>query len=122
MIRNPGPRRAALTGLALILGAPACHSWHPAGVPEVQQAPGRSVLVWSGGQKFRVDDARVIGDSLVGRAAAGEHERLAFGLASIDSIRVRQLDLGKTAVTAFGIVPAAAAMVLWLTLPDGPDP
>ena len=109
---SPGGR--VPLALALVLQLTGCASW--AGLSLEPPLPsGERLQVWAGDAALEIGDLAATGDSIAGVDRHGV--RRAFGRAEIDSIRVRRFDAGKTFLTVFGIVPAAALMTLYLLAP-----
>lgn len=99
-----------LGSLTLIACAAGCTSWSRLG--DGRPVPVRgTVQVWSAGQPVLLREPRTVDDSLVGRAAEPDTTRHSVALASIDSVRVQELDLGKVLIVGTGV--AIAALLLW---------
>ena len=103
---------AAMAALVLLCG---CTSW--AATELAPLAPvGKHVQVWHGGRVIELHQTVTTLDSLV-----GEHHlmgRMGVARPDVDSVRVRRVDVGKTFLTVFGIVPASLAMLFLLDPPE----
>ena len=53
-------------------------------------------------------EAKTSGDSLVGRVPAPDTTRRAFPLATVDSVRMKDIDMGKVVIVATGAAIALA--------------
>ena len=53
-------------------------------------------------------EAKTSGDSLVGRAPAPDTIRRAFPLATVDSVRMKDIDMGKVLIVGTGVLIALA--------------
>jgi hypothetical protein len=98
---RPLPLRAALLCALAALPTPlgACTSWMP--LPETR--PLRTpvtIRAWVGDSLIRLRDARIVGDSIIGRAPRPDTARIVLARASVRRIEMRDLDLTKTAILA----------------------
>jgi hypothetical protein len=98
-------RQIRLGLTAALAGAAACTSWSR--LERSRPVPARAtVQVWSGGKNTLLREAKTSGDSLVGRAPAPDTTRLAFSLATVDSVRMEDLDMGKVVIVGTGVLIA----------------
>lgn len=87
---------------ALLISLAGCTSWSR--VPESRPVPARGTIqVWSAGQPVLLREARMVDDSLVGRAALPDTTRRSVALASIDSVRAQDFDMGKALIVGTGV-------------------
>lgn len=101
------PMHARLVQLALaalLTGTAAC-SWSR--LADSRPLPaGSLVQVWSGGQVIQLHDSKTEGDSLVGHLPLPDTVRHAVALATIDSVRVQDMDPGKMLIVGTGVAMA----------------
>lgn len=96
--------------LALLNWLAGCTSWSR--LPESRPVPARGTIqVWSAGEPVLLREPRTVDDSLVGRGAEPDTTRRSVALASIDSVRVQDLDMGKVLIVGTGV--AIAAALVW---------
>jgi hypothetical protein len=82
-----------------------------------------AVQVWQSDTFFVMEEARVLGDSLAGRLRTRDDSpgaAIAIPVSAADSVRTRQLDLGKTFLVAAGM-GVAAITALWFLI-SGAEP
>jgi hypothetical protein len=87
---------------ALLISLAGCTSWSR--LPESRPVPARGTIqVWSAGEPVLLREARTVDDSLVGRAALPDTTRQSVALASIDSVRAQDFDMGKALIVGTGV-------------------
>ena len=92
--------------LALVSFIAGCTSW--ARLHEGRPVPERgTVQAWNAGQATLLREPVTQGDSLVGRAPLPDTTRRSVALASIDSVRVQDVDMGKVVIVGTGVAIAA---------------
>ncbi len=103
--------RSVRFGLVVSLTSLAgCTSWFR--LPESRPVPERGTIqVWSAGKPVLVREPRTFGDSMVGRAPEPDTTRRSIALASIDSVRVQDLDMGKALIVGTGVAMALLLVV-----------
>ena len=105
--------RHLLLLLLLLPGAAGCQGWfpHEPAAPTPQPA---TVRVRTPDGWVTMHEAWLDGDSLRGRPAGAVHGSLvALPVAELDSMQVRDLDLGATAIAATGLFVAILCYVGW---------
>ncbi len=102
------PVRSAVP--ALLISLAGCTSWSR--LPESRPVPARGTIqVWSAGEPVLLREPRTVDDSLVGRGAELDTTRRSVALASIDSVRIQDLDLGKVLIVGAGVAIAVLLAV-----------
>jgi hypothetical protein len=95
---------------ALLATAAGCTGWsrldHGRPLPV-----GGTVQVWSDGRDILLRNPKVVGDSLVGQEPPPGTARRTFPLATIDSLRIQDTDMGKAVLITTGV--ALAVLVLY---------
>lgn len=87
---------------ALLACVAGCTSWSR--LNERQPVPARGTIqVWSAGGPILIREARTLGDSLLGRGAEPDTTSHSIALASIDSVRIQTVDMGKVLIVGTGV-------------------
>ena len=90
---------------ALLISLAGCTSWSR--LPESRPVPTRGTIqVWSAGELVVLREARTVDDSLVGRAALPDTTQRSVALASSDSVRAQDFDMGKALIVGTGVAIA----------------
>jgi hypothetical protein len=90
---------------ALLISLAGCTSWSR--LPENRTVPARGTIqIWSAGEPVLLREAQTVDDSLVGRAALPDTTRRSGALASIDSVRAQDFDMGKALIVGTGVAIA----------------
>jgi hypothetical protein len=96
--------RLSLTVLLLAAGA-GCTSWSR--LHQSAPVPTKGTIeVWRGGQAVLLRNPRMLGDSLVGQQVPPDTTRQALALSMIDSVRVQDIDMGKSLIVGTGVAVA----------------
>lgn len=111
-MRTRSLRAARMAGIALMCHLAACTSWQgrPATAPDVSRIPPTEEVrvVRNDGVTITLTDARVNGDSLVGRVRLQKGVTMtqptATALTDIRELQVKKTDAGKTALAFLGLM------------------
>jgi len=111
--------RRKVTAL-IALTTTACTSWHvragatPSSAVAESESRGAVRLMFRGGSFADVYDARLVGDSIIGRSApanVARSERVAFATADVESVATKQVSAGRTILALAAIGLAVAILV-----------
>lgn len=96
-------RRPLLLVLAVLATVQGCQGWFPR-EPVGTEPRSATVRAWTPNGWVTLHEAWIDGDSLRGRpAGAVDGSLVALPVAEVDSMQVRDLDLGATTIAAAGI-------------------